>query len=192
MCKAFTVSGQAEIEALTPPLRFFLNAVQRTHMRATHNSNPVMGDCVPAARPDRSIGSRPHHSLRARATRERTGAGIALLQRNAQRRRGADTRVSVFSQENSPFRAIEQVASRIGSDLVVVGTSRFPLFKRVFLGSVSHEVLRVIRHDVLIISPVAARRAHRRSWVASRRLAIGAGNAPIRNTHRVLGARDTT
>ena len=83
-------------------------------------------------------------------------------------------RVSVFSQENAPFRAIEQVASRLGSDLVVVGTSRFPLFKRVFIGSVSNEVLRGIEHDVLIISPVAARRAHRRSWVASRRLAQSA------------------
>jgi len=83
-------------------------------------------------------------------------------------------RVSVFSQENAPFRAIEQVASRIGSDLVVVGTSRFPLFKRVFIGSVSNEVLRGIKHDVLIISPVAARRAHRRAWVASRRLARSA------------------
>jgi universal stress protein E len=80
-------------------------------------------------------------------------------------------RVSVFSQENAPFRAIEQVASRIGSDLVVVGTSRFPLFKRVFIGSVSNAVLRGIKHDVLIISPVAARRAHRRSWVTGRLLA---------------------
>jgi nucleotide-binding universal stress UspA family protein len=97
--------------------------------------------------------------------------------------------VSVFSQENAPFRAIEQVASRIGSDLVVVGTSRFPLFKRVFIGSVSNEVLRGIKHDVLIISPVAARRAHRRAWVASQRLALSAGHAPIRSTHRVLEAR---
>lgn len=78
-------------------------------------------------------------------------------------------RVSVFSQENSPFRAIEQVASRIGSDLVVVGTSQFPVFKRVFIGSVSNEVLRGIEHDVLVISPVAARRAHRKAWIASRR-----------------------
>jgi hypothetical protein len=51
----------------------------------------------------------------------------------------------------------------------VVGTSRFPLFKRVFIGSVSNEVLRGIEHDVLVISPVAARRAHRKAWIASRR-----------------------
>ena len=95
-------------------------------------------------------------------------------------------RVSVFSQENSPFRAIEQVASRIGSDLVVVGTSRFPLFKRVFIGSVSNEVLRGIEHDVLVISPVAARRAHRKSWIASRRRPLDEGQQRVENTH---GAR---
>jgi nucleotide-binding universal stress UspA family protein len=72
------------------------------------------------------------------------------------------TRFSVFSQQTWPFRAIEQVANRIGSDLVVVGTSRFPLFKRVFIGSVSNDVLRGIEHDVLLISPAAARRDHRR------------------------------
>jgi len=77
-------------------------------------------------------------------------------------------RVAVFSQESAPIRAIEQVAGRTGSELVVVGTSRFPLFKRVFIGSVSNEVLRRIEHDVLVISPVAARRAHRKAWIASR------------------------
>jgi nucleotide-binding universal stress UspA family protein len=71
-------------------------------------------------------------------------------------------RFSVFSRQTAPFSAIEQVAKRIGSDLVVVGTSRFPLLKRVFIGSVSNEVLRGIKHDVLLISPAAARRwAHR-------------------------------
>ncbi len=78
-------------------------------------------------------------------------------------------RFAVFPQETSPFKAIERVADRIGSDLVVVGTSRFPLFKRVFVGSVSNEVLRGIEHDVLLISPAAARRAHRRASTAMRR-----------------------
>jgi nucleotide-binding universal stress UspA family protein len=77
-------------------------------------------------------------------------------------------RVAVFSLESPPFRAIEQVARHVGSDLVVVGTSRFPLFKRVFIGSVWNEVLRGIGHDVLVISPVAGRRAHRKAWIASR------------------------
>lgn len=90
-------------------------------------------------------------------------------------------RFAVFPQESSPFRAIEQVADRIGSDLVVVGTSRFPAFKRVFVGSVSNEVLRGIGHDVLLISPAAARRAHRRASTA-----IAASCRPrFRNHHDV-------
>jgi nucleotide-binding universal stress UspA family protein len=71
--------------------------------------------------------------------------------------------VSVFSPQTSPFHAIEQVAQRERSDLVVVGSSRFPLLKRVFVGSVSNEVLRGMDHDVLVISPTAARRARRRA-----------------------------
>lgn len=97
-------------------------------------------------------------------------------------------RVSVVSQENSPFRAIEQVASRIGSDLVAVGTSRFPLFKRVFIGSVSNEVLRRIEHDVLVISPVAARRAHRKAWIASRRRSLDEGHEQVEETHPARSA----
>jgi nucleotide-binding universal stress UspA family protein len=96
--------------------------------------------------------------------------------------------VSVIPQQNSPFRAIEQVASRIGSDLVVVGTSRFPLFKRVFIGSVSSEVLRGIEHDVLVISPAGARRAHRKAWIASRRRALEEGNQRVEDTHRARSA----
>jgi len=76
-------------------------------------------------------------------------------------------RFSVFSPQTSPFRAIEQVAQRLGSDLVVIGSSRFPLLKRVFIGSVSNEVLRGIRHDVLLISPAVVQRARRRSTKVS-------------------------
>ena len=76
-------------------------------------------------------------------------------------------RVSVFSPQTSPFRAIEQVAQRGGSDLLVVGSSRFPLLKRVFIGSVSNEVLRGMKHDVLLVSPAAARRARRRAFMGN-------------------------
>ena len=34
---------------------------------------------------------------------------------------------SGLTPQTSPFHAIEQVAQRVGSDLVVVGSSRFPL-----------------------------------------------------------------
>jgi hypothetical protein len=98
-------------------------------------------------------------------------------------------RLSVFSEESSPYSAIEHVANRVASDLVVVGTSRFAVFKRVF-GSVSNEVLRGIKHDVLVISPVAARRAHRRAWVSSRRAALPFEHERIQYRRRVLEACD--
>jgi nucleotide-binding universal stress UspA family protein len=77
-------------------------------------------------------------------------------------------RVSVSSPQTSPFHAIEQVAQREGSDLVVVGSSHFPLLKRVFIGSVSNEVLRGMNHDVLLISPAAARRSSAQPYRGSR------------------------
>jgi nucleotide-binding universal stress UspA family protein len=70
---------------------------------------------------------------------------------------------TIFSPQGSPGRAIEQVAQRIGSDLVVVGSSRLPAFKRVFLGSVSNELLRGAKRDVLLVSPAAARRVRQRA-----------------------------
>jgi nucleotide-binding universal stress UspA family protein len=70
---------------------------------------------------------------------------------------------TIFSPQIAPTRAIEQVAKRTGADLVVLGSSRFPELKRLFLGSVSNEVLRRAEHDVLLVSPAAARRARRRA-----------------------------
>lgn len=72
-------------------------------------------------------------------------------------------RFAVFSPQTSPLRAIEQAAQRLEPDLVVVGSSRFPLLKRVFVGSVSNEVLRNVKHDVLLVSPAEVRRARRRA-----------------------------
>lgn len=57
-----------------------------------------------------------------------------------------------------PFRAIDDAAKASGSDLVVVGTSRFPALKRVLVGSVSNEVQRRIVRDVLVVPPGAASR----------------------------------
>jgi nucleotide-binding universal stress UspA family protein len=71
--------------------------------------------------------------------------------------------VEIYSPQVTPLRGIEQVARRAGSDLIVVGSSRFPVLKRVFLGSVSNELLRTGTHDVLLVSPAAARRARQRA-----------------------------
>jgi nucleotide-binding universal stress UspA family protein len=69
---------------------------------------------------------------------------------------------SIFSPQVSPIRAIEQIANQVGADVVVVGSSRFPVLKRLFVGSVSNEVLRRAKRDVLLVPPAAARRARQR------------------------------
>lgn len=91
---------------------------------------------------------------------QRSRSRLASNRIEAQLNRAGLTGVRVFvsSPQTSPFHAIERVAQRVGSDLVVVGSSRFPLLKRVFVGSVSNEVLRGMKHDVLLVSPGAARR----------------------------------
>jgi nucleotide-binding universal stress UspA family protein len=81
--------------------------------------------------------------------------------------------VSVSPSLISPFHAIEQVAQRMESDLVVVGSSRFPLLKRIFIGSVSNEILRGMKQDVLLVSPAAARRARRRALTKMMSMAKG-------------------
>jgi len=83
--------------------------------------------------------------------------------------------VSVSAPQISPFHAIEQAAQRAASDLVVVGSSRFPLLKRAFIGSVSNEVLRGMKRDVLLVSPAAARRARRRALTMGNASIQGAG-----------------
>jgi universal stress protein E len=70
---------------------------------------------------------------------------------------------TIFSPQAAPVRAIEDTAKLVGADLVVVGSSRFAQLKRVLFGSVSNDVLQRTEHDVLLVSPSAARRARRRS-----------------------------
>lgn len=96
-------------------------------------------------------------------SKQRSRSRLASKRIEAQLERAgmSGAQVSVLSPQTSPFHAIEQVARREGSDLVVVGSSRFPLLKRVFIGSVSNEVLRGMTNDVLLVSPAAARRARR-------------------------------
>jgi len=70
---------------------------------------------------------------------------------------------TVFSPQATPLRAIERTAKLVDADLVVVGCSRFAELKRVLFGSVSNGVLKTTEHDVLLVSPSAARRARRRT-----------------------------
>jgi universal stress protein E len=67
---------------------------------------------------------------------------------------------SIFKRDAAPLRAIDDVAQRIESDLVVVGASRFPMLKRTLVGSVSSEVVRNLQCDVLVVPPGALPRMH--------------------------------
>jgi len=85
---------------------------------------------------------------------------------------------NVFAPQVSATHAIEQIAERTGSQLIVVGSSRFPELKRFFIGSVSNDILRGGQHDVLLVSPIAARRARQRAG------AIAADPAPTARPQR--------
>jgi nucleotide-binding universal stress UspA family protein len=67
---------------------------------------------------------------------------------------------SIFKRDAAPLRAIDDVAQRIESDLVVVGASRFPALKRTLVGSVSSEVVRNLQCDVLVVPPGALPRVN--------------------------------
>ncbi len=81
------------------------------------------------------------------------------------------TQFKVFAPQVTAIRAIEGLARRTGSELIVVGSSRFPELKRVFSDSVSNGVLREGKYDVLLVSPAAALRARRRATAIERRMA---------------------
>lgn len=70
--------------------------------------------------------------------------------------------VSIFPSQAQPLRAIDEVSRSLGSDLIVIGSSRFQQLKRWFAGSASNEVLRRIKSDVLLVPPAAALRARKR------------------------------
>lgn len=71
-------------------------------------------------------------------------------------------RLSVLARPAAPLRAIEHAAQLTDADLVVVGSSHFPVLKRIVLGSVSNEVLRRMTCDVLLVSPGAIKHASTR------------------------------
>jgi len=68
-------------------------------------------------------------------------------------------RLSVVQESASPFRGINRVVKELKPDLVVIGTSRYFMLKRMLLGSVADEVLRNIDSDILVVSPAAATRS---------------------------------
>jgi nucleotide-binding universal stress UspA family protein len=58
-----------------------------------------------------------------------------------------------YVEDAAPFVAIERVAARVAAELVVVGTRGVGTLGRLFLGSVTEEVLRRVECDVLAVPP---------------------------------------
>lgn len=71
------------------------------------------------------------------------------------------SRVEAVVQPMRPFKAIERCLERTRAELLVIGTSRLFLLKRLLFGSVADEVLRRVDCDVLAISPRARKRSGR-------------------------------
>lgn len=71
----------------------------------------------------------------------------------------------IVDERPRPAKAVERAVRRIAPQLLIMGTSRFFMLKRMFVGSVADELLRNIECDILVISPAAARRTgDQRSW----------------------------
>lgn len=71
----------------------------------------------------------------------------------------------IVDERPRPAKAVERAVRRIAPQLLVIGTSRFFMLKRLLVGSVADELLRNIECDILVISPAAARRtSDQRSW----------------------------
>ncbi len=72
------------------------------------------------------------------------------------------SRVTVVEENASPFRAIERTVRQVQPELLVIGTSRYFMLKRMLRDSVTDEVLRhsaaLGECDILVVSPTAAAR----------------------------------
>lgn len=66
--------------------------------------------------------------------------------------------VHIIDEEPHAAKAVQGAVQRIAPQLLIVGTSRFFMLKRIFVASVADELLRNVGCDILVISPAAARR----------------------------------
>jgi universal stress protein E len=65
------------------------------------------------------------------------------------------SKVRLVVQASKPFEAIERCLSSTRAELLVIGTSRWFMLKRLLFGSIADEVLRRVECDVLAITPRA-------------------------------------
>jgi universal stress protein E len=72
------------------------------------------------------------------------------------------SRVNIVATPARPIEAIEHVIEHADPQLLIIGTGRWLMLKRLLLSSVAHQILSKVRRDVLAVPAVATRRSFRR------------------------------
>jgi nucleotide-binding universal stress UspA family protein len=70
------------------------------------------------------------------------------------------SRVRIVAEPARPLDAIEQISERLRPELLVIGTSRWFMLKRMLMGSVAHQILSRARCDILAVSAASSARAN--------------------------------
>jgi universal stress protein E len=83
------------------------------------------------------------------------------------------SRVRITAELAPPLEALEQIIEQVNPELLVIGTSRWFLLKRMLSRSIAHQLLRRVNCDILAVSPISARREVRKRRVHDRRAAQG-------------------
>lgn len=68
------------------------------------------------------------------------------------------SRVSISAEPARPLDAIEHIIEKVHPELLVIGTSRWFMLKRMLLSSVAHQVLSRVSCDILAVPALAAQR----------------------------------
>jgi universal stress protein E len=83
------------------------------------------------------------------------------------------SRVRITAELAPPLEALEQIIEQVNPELLVIGTSRWFLLKRMLSLSIAHQLLRRVNCDILAVSPVSARREERKRRVDDLRITHG-------------------
>ena len=77
------------------------------------------------------------------------------------------SRIRITAELAPPLEALEQIIEQLNPELLVIGTSRWFLLKRMLSRSIAHQLLTRVTSDILAVSPVSARREVRKRRVGA-------------------------
>jgi universal stress protein E len=89
------------------------------------------------------------------------------------------SRVRITAELAPPLEALERIIEQVNPELLVIGTSRWFLLKRMLSRSIAHQLLRRVSCDILAVSPVSARRGERKRRVGALEVAHGSKRAAL-------------